>query len=64
MSVRPPVPLHGRARQIYEGLMDRSILIRYADNPLLRDCVRISVGKPEHTDILIKAIREIGKGKD
>jgi len=25
----------------------------------LRDGIRISVGKPEHTDALIKALREI-----
>lgn len=51
--------LNGTAKRIYEGLMDRSIIIRYAENHLLKDCVRISAGKPEHTDILIKAIREI-----
>jgi histidinol-phosphate aminotransferase len=52
--------LNGRARQIYEGLLDRCIIIRYADNPVQKDFIRISVGKPEHTDIVIKAIREIG----
>jgi len=51
--------LNGTARQIHEGLMDRSIIIRYAGNHLLKDCIRIGVGKPEHTDIVIKAIREI-----
>jgi len=51
--------LNGTAKQIYEGLMDRSIIIRYAGNHLLKDCIRIGVGKPEHTDILIKAIRDI-----
>jgi histidinol-phosphate aminotransferase len=55
--------LNGTAKQIYEGLMDRSIIIRYASNHLLKDAIRISVGKPEHTDIVIKAIREIGEGK-
>jgi len=52
--------LNGRARQIYEGLLDRCIIIRYAGNHLLKDFIRIGVGKPEHTDIVIKAIREIG----
>jgi len=51
--------LNGTARQIYKGLMDRGILIRYAGNDLLKDAIRIGVGKPEHTDTLIKAIREI-----
>jgi histidinol-phosphate aminotransferase len=55
--------LNGKAKQIYEELMDRCILIRYAGNHLLKDAIRISVGKPEHTDILIKAIRDIEAGR-
>jgi histidinol-phosphate aminotransferase len=55
--------LNGMAKQIYEGLMDRSIIIRYAENHLLKDFIRISAGKPEHTDILIKAMKEIVEGK-
>jgi len=51
--------LNGTAKQIYEGLMDRSIIIRYASNHLMKDSIRIGVGKPEHTDLLVKAIREI-----
>jgi histidinol-phosphate aminotransferase len=53
--------LNGRAKQIYQGLLDRCIIIRYADTPVLKDFVRISAGKPEHTDILIKLIRELGE---
>jgi histidinol-phosphate aminotransferase len=55
--------LNGRAKQIYQGLLDRCIIIRYADTPVLRDFIRIGVGKPEHTDILVRLIREIGEGK-
>ncbi len=55
--------LNGRARQIYEGLLDRCIIIRYANNSMLKDFIRIGVGKPEHTDILVKLIREIGEDK-
>jgi len=51
--------LNGTAKQIYEGLMDRSIIIRYAGNSVLKDFIRIGAGKPEHTDILVKAIRDI-----
>jgi histidinol-phosphate/aromatic aminotransferase/cobyric acid decarboxylase-like protein len=43
--------------------MDRSIIIRYAENHLLKDFIRISAGKPEHTDILVKAMKEIVEGK-
>jgi len=51
--------LNGTARQIYEGLMDRSIIIRYANSGPMKDFIRIAAGKPEHTDLLVKAIREI-----
>jgi histidinol-phosphate/aromatic aminotransferase/cobyric acid decarboxylase-like protein len=33
--------------------------VRYFSNPLLKNGVRISVGKPEYTEMLIKAIQEI-----
>jgi histidinol-phosphate/aromatic aminotransferase/cobyric acid decarboxylase-like protein len=33
--------------------------VRYFDTPLLRNSIRISVGKPEHTDALIRALRDI-----
>jgi histidinol-phosphate aminotransferase len=35
------------------------ILIRYFNKPGLRDHIRISVGKPQHTDALIKALIEM-----
>ncbi|MFC2051420.1 histidinol-phosphate transaminase [Chloroflexota bacterium] len=50
----------GKARELHQKLQDKGILVRYFDQPLLRDFIRISVGKPEHTDVLIKALREIG----
>ena len=49
----------GEARELQHKLQNRGILVRYFDRPLLRDGIRISVGKPEHTDALIKALREI-----
>jgi histidinol-phosphate aminotransferase len=51
--------LKGDARELHQKLQQKGILIRYFDKPLLRNGVRISVGKPEHTDILIKALREL-----
>ena len=53
--------LNGKAKQIQQELQNRGILIRYADQPLLRNSIRIGVGKPEHTDALIKALKEIGE---
>jgi len=50
----------GRAREIKELLESGGIFVRYFDMPLLKDMIRISVGKPEHTDALIKALHRIG----
>jgi histidinol-phosphate aminotransferase len=52
--------LKGSAGEFYKELQRKGILIRYFDKPLLRNGVRISVGKPEHTDALIKTLHEIG----
>ena len=52
--------LKGKASQLHRKLQDKGILVRYFDQPLLRDYIRISAGKPEHTNALIKALREIG----
>ncbi len=35
------------------------ILVRYFDKPGLRDCIRISVGRPEHTDALLAALSSL-----
>jgi len=51
--------VNGRASQIQQELQRKGILVRYFDKPLLRDCIRISVGKPEHTNILIKTLKEL-----
>ena len=53
--------LKGRAKELQKKLVERGILVRYFDQPLLRDCVRISVGKPEANDILIEALSELGE---
>jgi histidinol-phosphate aminotransferase len=37
------------------------ILVRYFNKPGLQDCIRISVGKPEHTDALLAALSDLGK---
>jgi len=51
--------LKGEAWELRQKLQDKGILVRYFDEPLLRNFIRISVGKPEHTDALIKALKEI-----
>ena len=44
------------AHQLKLALEQEGILIRYFDKPRLRDHIRISVGKPEHTDVLMAAL--------
>jgi len=51
--------LNGKAKTIHKGLQNKGIFVRYFDTPQLKDCLRISVGKPEHTDALIAALNEI-----
>jgi histidinol dehydrogenase len=46
-------------RSVQAGLAERGILVRYFDRPGLRDCLRISVGKPEDTDALMEALKEL-----
>jgi histidinol-phosphate aminotransferase len=47
------------ARQLQLGLEQHGILVRYFDKPGLRDCIRISVGKPEQTEALVEALRKV-----
>jgi len=51
--------VNGEALEIKQGLEQRGILVRYYDVHRLRDKLRISVGKPEHTDALLRALAEI-----
>jgi histidinol-phosphate aminotransferase len=37
----------------------QGILVRYFDKDGLRDCFRISIGKPEHTDKLLRALKAV-----
>ena len=53
--------LNGEARELQQKLQNRGILVRYFDLPFWRDGIRISVGKPEHTDALIKTLQELGE---
>ena len=46
------------ARQLKLALEQHGVLVRYFDKPGLRDCIRISVGKPEHTEALMEALRK------
>jgi histidinol-phosphate aminotransferase len=54
--------LKGRAKDIQQKLEEMGILVRYFDTPLLKDSLRISVGKPEENKALIQALNKIGEG--
>jgi histidinol-phosphate aminotransferase len=51
--------LKGNAAELHLKLQKKGVLVRYFDKPLLKNSIRISVGKPEHTDTLMKALREL-----
>jgi histidinol-phosphate aminotransferase len=51
--------LAGKARMLQQRLQDKGILVRYFDQPQLQNGVRISAGKPEDTDTLIKTLHEL-----
>jgi histidinol-phosphate aminotransferase len=48
-----------RARDIYQALVERKILVRYWDTPELATSLRITVGRPDQNDALVAALRDI-----
>jgi len=50
------------AKDVRDRLAEQGIMVRYFDSPGLRNCIRISVGKPEHSDSVIGALKGIGAG--
>jgi len=46
------------ARKIYKRLQEAGIYIRSFSNPILKDCIRISIGSPEENDSLYKVVKE------
>jgi histidinol-phosphate aminotransferase len=49
----------GEAKEIWQQLRKKGIFVRYFDAPGLKDCLRISVGRPEDTDALIEALKSL-----
>jgi histidinol-phosphate aminotransferase len=58
LLARPP---DGNAREMYEALKERKILVRYFPLRRLDDRLRISVGTDDEVDALLEALREILK---
>jgi histidinol-phosphate aminotransferase len=51
--------LKGSASELHQRLQRKGILVRYFDRAFLKNSIRVSVGKPEHTDALIKALNAL-----
>jgi len=51
--------LEGSAGELQRKLREKGILVRYFDKPLLQNSIRISAGKPEHTDVLMKTLHAL-----
>jgi len=51
------------ARWVRDRLAERGIFVRHFDTPLLRGYLRISVGLPEHTDALLRALKDLPAGR-
>ena len=49
------------ARGVKQALERQGVLVRYFDRDGLRDCLRITVGLPEHTDRLVEALTLVGR---
>ncbi len=51
------------AKIIWQKLRYKGVFLRYFDTPRLKDFIRISVGKPEDTDMVIKTLMEVAKNE-
>ena len=61
--VFPRIP-DGRAKEVFEALEKRRILVRYFGSiPMIADSLRVTVGTDEEADAFLKALKEILQGK-
>ncbi len=61
--VFPRIP-DGRAKEVFEALEKRRILVRYFGSlPTIADSLRVTVGTDEEADWFLEALREILQGK-
>jgi histidinol-phosphate aminotransferase len=57
LFVRPPAPL--TAKQWFDGLRQRNVLVRWWDADRIRDYVRVSIGTDAEMEQFLEATREI-----
>ena len=57
-------PEHPRAnaRELFCGLRERGILVRYFDRPRISNRLRITIGTDEQMDMVARALRELVRG--
>jgi histidinol-phosphate aminotransferase len=49
----------GRGKEIFEGLCNRGIFLRYWSSGRLKNFIRTSIGLPHETDAVVEAFREL-----
>lgn len=54
------VPVDKDAKRVYDALFERKILVRYFNDPLLKNGLRISIGTPSEMETVLAAMAEIG----
>lgn len=47
------------SRSVYEGLLERGVLIRYLDDPALARCLRVTVGSEKENMVFLDALSDI-----
>lgn len=54
------------ARDVYEGLKARGVLVRQVEalSPLLTNCLRVSIGRPEENASFLQALRELSISRE
>jgi histidinol-phosphate aminotransferase len=53
-------PRSRSGRQVWQGLLDRSVLIRDCSSwPRLDDCLRVTIGTPDENDAFLTALQEV-----
>ncbi len=56
--------LKGEAKELQQNLEDKGMLVRHFDQPLLKDSIRISIGRAEENDILLETLQEMEEELD
>jgi histidinol-phosphate aminotransferase len=49
----------GDARLLRDRLRERGVFVRYFSEPAVRDCIRISVGRPVESALLLEALAQV-----